>query len=1204
MKRDITFIPWLIKCLHRVESWLASEDNDYTEAKSDFVDLAPTDKADKDGIYSKALLFATKNPKVRNIALTGPYGSGKSSIIQSFLKNYHGATLHISLAAFVPDSEKPKSSRVNRQEIERSILQQMLYGPDADKLPLSRFKRIQSPTKLSIVKSLFLMFGTLSVMYVFHQREKIINGNFFEPLFSYNLGILVLATVCLWVVVHYLYVASFGLSLKSISLKDVEIRPTDDDKTSILNRHLDEIIYFFQSTDYDLVIIEDLDRFEDADIFITLREINSLVNQNSGVKRAIRFLYALRDDMFVNTDRTKFFEFIIPVIPIINTSNSIDMMLKHGQRLKIAKLLDKQFIKEVSRYLNDLRLIQNIFNEYSIYVSSLETDGDNTLDPNKLLAILIYKNIYPSDFEKLHQGKGILAGILNDKEKFIANAAEQYREEITDISKSISDAEKQIPLNIRELRMIYLMALSNKIINANMVKSDSVSSWIHLVDLAENDKFDELINSRRIYWRDAYNNSNSIDISKLQNEVDPLKSYDQRKEEIEYKSSENKRDSLNRIRDLRSKIAKIRITKLNELLQLNIEEISDRLKGFNENGELARFLILEGYLDDSYYQYTSLFHAGRLSPNDNKFLIQIRAYVTPEPNFPIDNVKEVIDAMRDDDFRQTYVLNIKIVDNILSEKTIYLAQKQKLFSLISNEFDKCEDFLIDYYSSGQYIKELLLGLSDEWKYLVKTFIDSNNSLSHVSQLISNLPPKLLKELSNKFEDLPIFVQDNLQAILEILPDLDPINLISINIEINDLKAIKEYSEIARSMSEKGLFELSIENIEFVYQEILGKRNLDSLRKKNFTTLRSINYKPLIEKLESDFSYYLHNILLELEENSEEEAPAILDIVRRHEELDSSDLREFLNRQTSRLPTLDRIPEAVYSMLFETNKIEPTWGSCLTFMESEQFEPDSLVNYFDQDDICKALLKESLPDGKEREDLALFFVKSESLSDDRYREYICAFPLTFSNILEGLGLTKIQILIESKKLTFNNKNLDFLDQYRDLQLKFIVDNIDKFLATPSLYELEDDYLEDLLKSDISNANKIEIIKLMDLDEAIGRPERLAIIGKIIKDADADISHINEGLAKEIVINSSPIEIQILLLNKFNSLISNDVIYQILTNLPEPFCRIKIGGWSVRIPHSSENLKLVEWLKSRDIISSYSEDLHKYSDDKIRVNLYRK
>src|SRR5690606_22463781 len=211
-----------------------------------------------------------------------------------------------------------KEGKVTRQEIERSILQQMLYGADSNKLPFSRFKRIQSPGAGSVFKSFFIMAGMLSVWYVLNKQGDIVSGEFFNPASLSNwknyLGIFI-AVPFLWRVLHHFYVASFGLSLKSISLKDVEIKPDRDDQESILNRHLDEIIYFFQSTKYDLVIIEDLDRFNDAEVFVTLREINKLVNDNSKVKRRVRFLYALRDDMFANTERTKFFEFIIPVIP-------------------------------------------------------------------------------------------------------------------------------------------------------------------------------------------------------------------------------------------------------------------------------------------------------------------------------------------------------------------------------------------------------------------------------------------------------------------------------------------------------------------------------------------------------------------------------------------------------------------------------------------------------------------------------------------------------------------------------------------------------------------------------------------------------------------------------------------------------------------------------------------------------------------------
>ncbi len=91
----------LLKLLgSRLESYDSSGKN-----KSKFVDLAPTDAAAKSGIYSEALFFAINNDKISNIALTGPYGSGKSSIIRSFLKKYRRPALQISLAAFVAETD-------------------------------------------------------------------------------------------------------------------------------------------------------------------------------------------------------------------------------------------------------------------------------------------------------------------------------------------------------------------------------------------------------------------------------------------------------------------------------------------------------------------------------------------------------------------------------------------------------------------------------------------------------------------------------------------------------------------------------------------------------------------------------------------------------------------------------------------------------------------------------------------------------------------------------------------------------------------------------------------------------------------------------------------------------------------------------------------------------------------------------------------
>ncbi|WP_170326240.1 YobI family P-loop NTPase [Ruegeria arenilitoris] len=1172
------------------------------EIQSKFVNLAPTDKADKAGVYSEAIHFATSDDMVRNIALTGPYGSGKSSIIQSYLTKHRPRALHISLAAFAPD-EGAVSKKVTRQEIERSILQQMLYGADANRLPLSRFKRIQSPGAWSIITSLYITLGIGSLWYVFYHRESVFNGSFFVPFALsnwINFSIFAIASVFLWMTLHHFYVASFGVSLKSVSLKDIEIRPAADDQESILNRHLDEIIYFFQSTDYDLVVIEDLDRFNDAEIFTTLRELNSLVNENAGVKRTIRFLYALRDDMFVNTDRTKFFEFIIPVIPIINTSNSIDMVLEQGRRLELDKRLDRQFLREVSRYLNDLRLIQNIFNEYAIYVANLETDEENLLDANKLLAMLIYKNVYPRDFEQLHRGAGNLAGILSRQDELIAHGEAMCRAEITELEQEILIADAQTPSDLKELRQIYAMALIEQLPEHVASVGLNWQTQVSPAKLVEYKEFEQLIEQKHVKCTMRNNTNYHHDTSDFQSDVDSQKSYLQRKEEIESKSAENRNKKLSQIRDLRSKIATLRTTKLNELVRLNASRVRDLFEGFGENGELARFLVLEGHLDDTYYQYTSLFHSGRLSPNDNKFLIQIRAFVTPEPGFPIDNPSEVLAAMREEDFRQSYVLNVKLVDSLLGDRSSYPEQVQKLFEFISSEFEICEDFFETYYASGSGVGVLISGLADAWKGLIPTAIASPKKISHVTQLIAELSKSSLESLAKDFDELPKFVSENLPAILAHSPELAPERLQCLGFEVKDLATIDEHPELVRLMFEKGLYELTIANLEYAYNSILGENDLEALREKNFTTVRSTNDPALVKRVEQDFDLYLRDILLELPENSKEDAYAILDVVRR-EAVDQDVLREFLKRQTTLLPSLDDVPVNLQAMLFKLRAIEPSWVNCLAFMGGDGFEAKTLIEYLDRDDVRSSILKHPIPDDSESKKLRLFLFEAGSLSDAAYREYVHSLPNQFKSLPDSREPSKLRIVIDERKITFTTEVLEALSENRDLQVLFVATNIGAYLADPDSFSLDDDFREDLLRSEIDQVAKRKIVKLMDLTVLAGRPERSALIGPIINDSEINTFKIDGSVAQSLIEHTRPIAKQISLLNKCHFLMTNDEARQVLSRLPRPYSDIRTGYGIPRLENNPDNLSLVKWLDSRDIISSWSEG-SLFSND-IRVNLYR-
>lgn len=1184
-------------------SWLTPRPA-VTDGGSRFIDLAPTDKADEAGVYSAALMEATSNPRVMNIALTGPYGSGKSSIIQSFLKRYKRRALKISLAAFTPEAGS-MGTAVGRQEIERSILQQMIYGADANRLPLSRFKRIQSPGQWSGLVSLFIVVGMVALWHLIQKRDAIMTGAFFRPLDVtnwYNLLAFAIGGLFIWRVFHQIYVASFGISLKSISLKDIEIAPRTESVESILNRHLDEIIYFFQSTNYDLVVIEDLDRFNNAEIFVTLREINSLINANEGVRRHVRFLYALRDDMFENTDRTKFFEFIIPVIPIINSSNSIDKVLEQGERLSLNARLNPQFLREVSRYLDDLRLIQNIFNEYEIYVANLEPEGEANLDANKLLAVLIYKNVFPSDFEDLHRGKGNLAEILRAYDGLVVASEGKCRAEISRLEELIDIGERQLPNNLEELRRSYAMALIEMVPEGYTHIALERNQFIPINMLSKSDTLESFIESKHIWIRNIQGLQSQVQISELQGKVDRSNTFLRRKELVEKKAATVRDATSSRVRELRAKLPTLRMMKFDEILRENAEEIEELFKVFGDGADLARFLVLEGYLDDTYYQYTSLFHSGRLSPSDNKFLIRIRSFRNPEPNFQIDNPKEVIAAMRDEDFSRDFVLNVKIVDGLLSDPSSHAMQVSKLLDYVASDFDVCESFLAAYYAHGAEVSKLMAGLMRTWPDAVLAMLASAANLNHVAQLISHLTDTQLESLPSKYPSLTVFVSQNLGDILQQGVDFPPERLKLLDVEVVDLAAIAAHPGVVRALFDEGLYAISVDNLNFIFRSVLLE-NEDGLAEQNYTRILNSNSLPLLAKVHGQFDEYISNVPLRLPENRLESVDAMRRAIIARGDLRSETLVSFLKQQSNSLPSLEDVPEPFQVVLFEIGKIAPTWENCLAFQTSGRFDGGALTDFLNRDTTIAALRGCPMPDEPEAHSLCYFVLNNDALVVDAYAAYVASLPCKSDAFPTSVDAAKIEILVNRNLVTFSPENLSYLSGNPALGIAFVTNNIGSFIEAQDACDLDDDFRDKLLEADVNDATRLKILAKMDLSTLAEKRPRAALVGDILARTRTKIDDLSLDAARAVILSSRPTETQISLLNLLHGMFDIEQVREILQSMPPPLPDIKTGWGTPKIADTPVNVDFVTWLKARNVISSWSKGTG-FFDRGIRINLFRK
>lgn len=1160
-----------------------------------FVDLAPTDSAENADIYFEALDYATNNNQVLNIALTGPYGSGKSSIIKSFLKRYPRKSLQLSLAAFLPEGELPGLS-VSKQEIERSILQQILYGVEADRLPFSRFKRIQPPKRTSVATSFFITVGVAAAWYLFTKQADFMSGALLDPFelgnwFNYLCVVIVAAFA--WKLIHSVYTASFGLSLKSISLKDVQIAPAAANEESILNRHLDEILYFFQSTDYDLVVVEDLDRFENPEIFVTLREINGLINANEGIRRRVRFLYALRDDIFANTDRTKFFEFIVPVIPIINHSNSIDKVLEQGHRIAVDERLDRQFLREVSRYLTDLRLIRNVFNEYVVYATNLNADEDGHLDANKLLAVLIYKNVIPQDFAALHRQEGALASILGRYDQYVAKVEQGIQQQIAEIEAAVETGQSQALRDQSELRKVYAMAIVERI-PAGYHTVLIPDARISLGELAESAELERIISQKSILV--AGPSRMGVDIGDIQNSVDPSRSFEQRKADINSKSAKFKKNAEKRIGELRRQLSSLRTRRFNEVVRESADLIDEVFAEVGENRELLKYLVLEGHLDDTYYQYISLFHSGRLSPNDNSFLIQIRAYGNPPPDFPLDNVAEVIASMRPADFGHVYVLNRFIVDHLLSDAEAHSGRIEKVMEFVTSNFRGCAEFFRSYYAAGTQVESLVRMLAEKWPSFAAVAVSGPDAASHASRFLAYAPDRIIAGVANA-EALRSFVSDNLREVLAEGQDFELERLRSLGVEVTDVGSLDDFPTARSFVAQHGLYRISIDNIEQIVERIVRPRSLEDLAVRHFSTVKEVDDAALHARIYDDFPKYVGDVLLALTTNTQEHVSAISEVLARDEV--EHELRvEFLRRQTARFQELDDIPAPFHGIAMLERKVEPTWENCLRFMASEAFEPEVLTDYLQEPETADELARQPVPDeGSDR--LVTFLVENDALNPQIYRSYIRRLAKRIDYFPE-VDAARLSILIEERKVGFGPETFEML-QEADLQVMFVAANFPAFVARKDEYGVGDEFSARLLRTGITNAQKLALIRDMAVSFVVGTPSVAAEIGSVLDRAGTSADDYRADFVKAVILNTRAVFTQISLFNKLHPALSNAEVREVLQGLPAPFCDIAKFGRSPKIPGNDLNRQLVRWLKDRSVISSFGDSL---LGNDIRINTFKK
>ncbi len=1177
-----------------------------------YEDLAPINNLERDE-YINALEWAVENEKVRNVGLTGTHGSGKSSILRTFEKLHpENNYLRISLATF--REKETNDDDINRL-IERSILQQIFYIEDSKEIPESRFMRITAINKIRVLwQSLILLIWSISII-EFLNPSAFNNIEFWKNSLIKNSEsyIYILLTInfsgLVFLIFKIIYLfKNLSFSKLNIIKGEIELEKTND--ASILNKYLDEILYFFEVTKYNVIFIEDIDRYENKDIFTKLRELNNLLNESKLINRKILFVYALKDDLFKDKSRTKFFDFIIPIIPVINTTNSKEKLLEKFKANNLETVVSKQFISNISLYIDDMRILKNIFNEFMIYNGKL---CDLNLNQEKLFSIIVYKNLNPIDFSALQQNKGIVFNAFQNKYKLIKKLKKEIETKKSNYEGKIEVLEFDYLNSISELRELYISRfLRNISFKANSIIVEGIN--IEIDELFEDSNFIKFRSAQEILYKGPNGQRPSkITFKELEDSLSSDLSYEEREQLIIDKTKNQQEEYKKIINSYRFEILELDSKRLSELYELEIEEELSEIEVIDDT--LIMYILRNGYIDEDFPIYISYFYEGSLTKNDMEFLLSIKNRNKLPHNFELSNFKELLNSLEIKEFKQVEILNYDLTNFLLENPTDYEIQLNKLIQQTSNEQKESIDFIEGFINNNEnnirlFFNALSKVWSNIWKFVKNSNFSENRKIIYHDLIIRyselediiiinrNTDDSIFNYLSRMDDFVEKYENDeDLEHIKEVLKEL---NVSFYNLIIKD----KE-SHLFDFIYEYNLYKINETMISLIirFKSENPKDLSRMIHTSNYSAIKKSGCLNLIEYIEENIKYYVDNVLLLNESDINEDEDFFLELLN-NESMTMQQLEGLINKQHTPISDITNVNDTkLWQNIFNEIKIHARWENIISYF-SEFKEIDDLLSFFlNEEENFKSLAKKNLnefdiPDELSRE-ISKAIVLNQKLSFNSFSYLIKSIPYSYNSLsFQDLSEEKIKFIVETKFLNVTVNNYDMLrEKFSPLHIRLLENDFKSFLKSIDEFNLDEQDIGIILEcSEISRSDKFETLKSIEITE-LEIDEDLA--NKILD----ILAHFNPyeigfDLSHTLINNGSNTEKKVMFLISQTEYLDEDQITDLLSILPYPIKKIANKGERPRIIKNKVNLQLAEFLLSIGYISSY-----KIKNKKIQINTKR-
>ena len=360
-------------------------------------------------------------------------------------------------------------------------------------------------------------------------------------------------------------------------------------------------------------------------------------------------------------------------------------------------------------------------------------------------AMIIFKNIHPSDFADIQSESGVIKQTFEDKQRFISAKKQEMQAEIDDYETAVERYQADSMKSVREIKYAMFGELMGRLgtpesirkryyetISADKIMQDNF-------DLAQllSEKYDEI----HYYYGSGYSNQTSINKEMLESYIERWKEINR----VRKIGLQEMQEKLQQLRMQQHDLSGLSIAKLLEEY-LPEEVLSETVR----RNKLLVFLLRRAYIDEKYASYINYFKGTSITKDDMNFILSVKNQEPLAFDYQLTKVPMVIQRLQEYEFEEKAIYNFTLLEELLSE-----GESVKLSAFINQLSDEEETswrFIDEFFSYTKQREQFIQLLTEKWTGMwthisADATMTYDHKLEYLCEIMNTSPISVIEELN-------------------------------------------------------------------------------------------------------------------------------------------------------------------------------------------------------------------------------------------------------------------------------------------------------------------------------------------------------------------------------------------------------------------------------------------------------------------------